>query len=266
MGKRSRAVPIGSENGRVLIATSDPLNTEAIDVLQFCYGRPAKVIVCPTEEVIKAINSVRTNLMSDRESSLESEDRERNSDISESLKIDVTDAEDEDAPIIRYVNTLIFRAARQRASDIHIEPFENALKVRFRIDGVLHDIDQEDTYFQAAILSRIKVMANLNIAEKRLPQDGRIGLKIAGQDVDIRVSTIPTRYGERIVMRLLDKSKVMIDLASIGLAQHIESQVRKLIGKSHGIILVTGPTGSEKRRLSMPAFHRSIPLIKYSNY
>ncbi|MCL4141116.1 UNVERIFIED_CONTAM: hypothetical protein GTU68_039564 [Idotea baltica] len=183
--------------------------------------------------------------MSDRENSLGADDKNRK-EISDSLKIDVTDDEDEDAPIIRYVNTLIFRAARQRASDIHIEPFEDALKVRFRIDGVLHDIDKEDSYFQAAILSRIKVMANLNIAEKRLPQDGRIGLRIAGQDVDIRVSTVPTRYGERVVMRLLDRSKVMLELSSIGLSPRIEEELRKLIVKSYGILLVTGPTGSGK--------------------
>ncbi|MCL4147913.1 UNVERIFIED_CONTAM: hypothetical protein GTU68_002684 [Idotea baltica] len=183
--------------------------------------------------------------MSDRESSLDSGER-TDDEISESLKIDVTDAEDDDAPIIRYVNTLIFRAATQRASDIHIEPFENTLKVRFRIDGVLHDIDEEDKYFQAAILSRIKVMANLNIAEKRLPQDGRIGIKIAGEDVDIRVSTVPTRFGERIVMRLLDKSTVVLDIDTLAFAPSIEKSMRKAIKKSHGIVLATGPTGSGK--------------------
>jgi general secretion pathway protein E len=150
-GKQYQAVPIGRTESVVEVAVSDPLNTEAIDTLRFCYDCPIKVVVAPTEEIIKAINGVRTTLMSDRSSSLEPTEKERESDISDSLKIDVTDAEDEDAPIIRYVNTLIFRAASQRASDIHIEPFENALKVRFRVDGVLHDVDQEDKYFQAAI-------------------------------------------------------------------------------------------------------------------
>ncbi len=244
-GKQSQAVPIAEDENGVVVAVSDPLNTEVIDTLRFCYGRPIRIVVSPTDEVIRAINGVRTSLMSDRQSGLESEERDE-SEISDSLKIDVTDAEDDDAPIIRYVNTLIFRAATQRASDIHIEPFESCLKVRFRVDGVLHDVDQEDKYFQAAILSRIKVMADLNIAEKRLPQDGRIGLKIAGQDVDIRVSTVPTRYGERIVMRLLDKSKVMLELSTLGLEQKIDAEVQKLIKKSHGIVLVTGPTGSGK--------------------
>jgi general secretion pathway protein E len=244
--KQELVVPLHMEENTLLVATRDPRNTVALDVVRYCYGVPIRVVVAPTVEIHRAINGVRTSLMSDRENSLESDEKGRVKEISDSLKIDVTDAEDEDAPIIRYVNTLIFRAAQQRASDIHIEPFENMLKVRFRVDGVLHDVDQEDSFFQAAILSRIKVMANLNIAEKRLPQDGRIGLRIAGQDVDIRVSTVPTRYGERVVMRLLDKSKIMLDLATIGLDRRIENELRKLIVKSYGILLVTGPTGSGK--------------------
>ena len=204
------------------------------------------MIVSPEAEIIRAINSVRTSLMSDRASTLETTEKDKSEEISTSLKIDVTDAEDDDAPIIRYVNTLIFRAASQRASDIHIGPFEDVLKVRFRIDGVLHDIDTEETAFQAAILSRVKVMANLDIAEKRLPQDGRIGIRIAGQDVDIRVSSVPTRYGERIVMRLLDKSQTTLDMSTLGLNELNREIVEKLINKSHGIFLVTGPTGSGK--------------------
>lgn len=246
-GKQYKAIPIADEQGTVIIAVSDPLNTEAVDILRHCYKKPVSVVVAPESEIVKIINSVRTSLMTDRNSTLETEEKEKTGDeISSTLKIDVTDAEDDDAPIIRYVNTLIFRAASQRASDIHIEPFEKELKVRFRIDGVLHDVDSEDKYWQPSILSRVKVMANLNIAEKRLPQDGRIGLKIAGQDVDIRVSTVPTRYGERIVLRLLDKSKVMLELSSLGLSGSVSKVVQKIIRKSHGIILVTGPTGSGK--------------------
>lgn len=244
--KQFKIVPIADEGSYITIAMHDPLQVQCIDSLRLCYQKPIKIVVTSESEIVKAINSVRTSLMSDRESSLDSEDRDVSEEFSGSLKIDVTDAEDDDAPIIRYVNTLIFRAASQRASDIHIEPFEDALKVRFRIDGVLQDVDTEDKYFQAAILSRIKVMANLNIAEKRLPQDGRIGIKIAGQDVDIRVSTVPTRFGERIVMRLLDKGKVMISLESLGLGTDNRKIIDKLITKSHGIILVTGPTGSGK--------------------
>jgi general secretion pathway protein E len=245
-GKQSHVVPVGEQDGVLVVATSDPLNTQALDAVRYCYNLPLHVVVTSETEVVRAMNSVRTTLMSDRSSALEAGEKDRGDDILQTLKIDVTDAEDDDAPIIRYVNTLIFRAASQRASDIHIEPFEDCLKVRFRIDGVLQDVDTEETAFQAAILSRIKVMANLDIAEKRLPQDGRIGIRIAGQDVDIRVSTVPTRYGERIVMRLLDKSKVLIDLGSLGLSKRNLGAVERTIVKSHGIVLVTGPTGSGK--------------------
>ena len=246
-GKQCKIIPIAADDREVTVAVSNPLDVQAIDIVRLCYKKSLKIVVTSEEEIMRAINSVRTSLMSDRASTLEAnEEREKFDDISTSLKIDVTDAEDDDAPIIRYVNTLIFRAASQRASDIHIEPFEDELKVRFRIDGVLHDVDSEGKVFQPAILSRVKVMANLDIAEKRLPQDGRIGLRIAGQDVDIRVSTVPTRYGERIVLRLLEKSSANFDLESLGLAGRNRQVVEKMITKSHGIILVTGPTGSGK--------------------
>ncbi len=245
-GKQWKVVPIAADAQFVTVATCDPLQTEPLDVLRCCYGKPVRLIVSPEEEVLRAINSVRTSLMTDRASALDGAEKEKSDEISTVLKIDVTDAEDDDAPIIRYVNTLIFRAATERASDIHIEPGEEELKVRFRIDGVLKDVDREDKYFQPAILSRVKVMADLDIAEKRLPQDGRIGIKIAGQDVDIRVSTVPTRFGERIVMRLLDKSKVRLELESLGFMPTILESVRKIVKKSHGIFLVTGPTGSGK--------------------
>ena len=245
-GKQVKMIPLCEDNGHIIVAVADPLNTTALDSLRICYDMPIYPVMAPESEIIRAINGVRTNLMSDRSNELQNAEDEESDDISNTLKIDVTDAEDDDAPIIRYVNTLIFRAANQRASDIHIEPYEDSLKVRFRIDGVLHDVDAQDRSFQAAILSRVKVMANLDIAEKRLPQDGRIGLRIAGQDVDIRVSTVPTRYGERIVMRLLDKSKVLLSLDTLGLAQSSKDSLEKLIRKSHGIVLVTGPTGSGK--------------------
>jgi general secretion pathway protein E len=156
--------------------------------------------------------------MSDRSSNLgESSNKDDGEDFSNQLKIDVTDSDDDDAPIIRYVNAIIFKASSERASDVHIEPFEDRLKVRFRVDGVLYDVASEEKSFQAAIISRVKVMAGLNIAEKRLPQDGRIGLKIAGKDVDIRVSTVPTQFGERIVMRLLDKTGAVLDIDQLGI-------------------------------------------------
>lgn len=246
-GRQFLTVPIGGDNAHVIVATADPLNVEAIDQLRVCYERPIKVLVTSPDEVTKAINSIRTSLMSDRSNNLANSDsKEDGEDLSNQLKIDVTDSDDDDAPIIRYVNAIIFKASSERASDVHIEPFEDRLKVRFRVDGVLHDVASEDRSFQAAIISRVKVMSGLNIAEKRLPQDGRIGLKIAGKDVDIRVSTVPTQFGERIVMRLLDKSGAVLDIAQLGIEEKNLNLMVKLLQKPNGIVLVTGPTGSGK--------------------
>ncbi len=158
---------------------------------------------------------------------------------------DLMEAED-DAPIIRLINALLTEAIRENASDIHIESFETHLSVRFRIDGVLREILQPPRNMAAVIVSRIKVMAKLDIAEKRVPQDGRISLKIAGRAVDVRVSTLPSGHGERVVLRLLDKQAGRLDLAQLGMSKDNHDQIRMIIQKPHGIILVTGPTGSGK--------------------
>ena len=247
-GRQYNTVPIYDDGESVVVATSDPLNVVAIDELKLCYNRPISIVVSNPSEISKAINAIRTTLMSGRTNDLTSSSKDDDDEglYENQLKIDVTDAEDDDAPIIRYVNAIIFKASSERDSDVHIEPYEDNLKVRFRIDGVLYEVAREDKQFQAAIISRIKVMAGLNIAEKRLPQDGRIGLKIAGKDVDIRVSTVPTQFGERVVMRLLDKTTTVLDLEQIGLQGRNLKLVEKLIQKPNGIILVTGPTGSGK--------------------
>lgn len=245
-GRQTSTVPIGEEGNAVVVATADPFNVCAMDQLRLCYGRPLQIVVTSKDEITRVINTIRTHLMSDRSSELDTEEEDHANENEPQLKIDVTDSEDDDAPIIRYVNAIIFKASSERASDVHVEPYENNLKVRFRIDGVLTDVASEDQKFHAALLSRIKVMAGLNIAEKRLPQDGRIGIKIAGKDVDIRVSTIPTQFGERAVLRILDKSATVLDLETIGLAGKNLQIVERLIKKPNGIVLVTGPTGSGK--------------------
>lgn len=244
-GRQHKMVPVALEDGRVIVATSEPLNVTAIDQLKLCYAKPLELVVTTSDEIIRAINSIRTKLMSDRTSDLSSE-KDDGKGSETTLKIDVTDAEDEDAPIIRYINAMIFKASSERASDVHIEPYESVLKVRYRVDGTLYEIASEDKVFHASLVARIKVMSGLNIAEKRLPQDGRIGLKIAGKDVDIRVSTIPTQFGERVVLRLLDKSSTVLDLEQLGLRGELLRKVGVLIQKPNGIILVTGPTGSGK--------------------
>lgn len=245
-GRQYQIVPLTGDDEVVVVATSDPYNTEALDQLRLCYGRRIEFVLTPPEEIARAINAIRTSLMSDRSSELSKTDDGESSEGETELKIDVTDAEDDDAPIIRFVNAIIFKASTERASDVHIECFEDHVKVRFRIDGVLYDVGQEEKSFQSAIISRIKVMAGLNIAEKRLPQDGRISIKIAGKDVDIRVSTVPTQFGERVVMRLLDKTATVLDLETVGLMGKKLTILERLIQKPNGIVLVTGPTGSGK--------------------
>ena len=163
---------------------------------------------------------------------------------------------DDDAPIIRLINALLAQAVRDNASDIHIEPYENRLIVRLRVDGVLREVLQTKRAVAAAVVSRIKVMAKLDIAEKRLPQDGRIGLRVAGRAVDVRVSTIPSGHGERVVLRLLDKQAGRLDLAELGLAPELQAQVDALIHKPNGILLVTGPTGSGKTTTLYSALSR----------
>ncbi len=158
---------------------------------------------------------------------------------------DLMEAED-DAPIIRLINALLTEAIKDNASDIHIEPFETHLSVRFRVDGVLHEVLQPPRNMAAVIVSRIKVMAKLDIAEKRIPQDGRISLRVAGRAVDVRVSTLPSGHGERVVLRLLDKQAGRLDLEHLGMSKDILTEVKTLISKPHGIMLVTGPTGSGK--------------------
>jgi general secretion pathway protein E len=236
----------GASDARVVCA--DPLDSNGLDELRMMLGCELDVMVGLPDVVTQAINNAYDRLRAKAETALaDVEEGGGASEISEESVPDLIDAADDDeAPIIRLVNSLFSQAVKERASDIHIEPFENNMLVRFRIDGVLKEIIKPPKRFQNTILSRVKIMAGLNIAEKRLPQDGRIRLKIAGKDIDVRVSTVPSTYGERIVMRLLDRSSVLRDLDTVGFSQRNYRIISELITKSHGIILVTGPTGSGK--------------------
>lgn len=245
--KKNSVLPIARTNEGILVATSEPLHLEAIEQLRLLLDAPLKLVVTTPIELIESINLAFDRATSVSEDvgeeldSIELDEADLNGEI-----LDIIEMRGDEAPIIRYVNRLMHRAIKQRASDIHIEPFEDELSVRFRIDGVLYEIEKRKKNLHAPIVSRIKIMAKLNIAEKRLPQDGRIRVKIAGKDIDIRVSVIPTVHGERVAMRLLDRSQVLLQLEELGLsADHLE-QFNRLITKSHGIILVTGPTGSGK--------------------
>ena len=200
------------------------------------------------EEIQRVVHTNYESLKSETTNDVIEDLEESEFEILSSQMSETTDIMDmaNDAPIIRLVNTIIKQAVNDRASDIHIEPYEKDLAVRFRIDGILYQLFSPPKKYQSAIISRIKIMSNLNIAENRLPQDGRIQLKIGGKDIDIRVSIFPTHYGERVVMRLLNKTDMSFDLDSIGFSPENLKTFNSLIQKSHGIILVTGPTGSGK--------------------
>ncbi|MBI2346016.1 MAG: type II secretion system ATPase GspE [Deltaproteobacteria bacterium] len=243
--KKNELLPLRREGHRIVVAIADPTNSAALDDLRLLYGCEVKPVIAGSYEIVNAINSVynRATDTGDRAMTELGEVGEIAQDFDE--PVDLLDADD-DAPIIRLVNSLMFRAVKQKASDIHVEPFEKELVVRFRIDGVLYDVLHPPKRAQNSIISRIKIMAGLNIAEKRLPQDGRIRIKIAGKDIDIRVSTVPTAFGESVVMRLLDKSSVVLDLEKLGLQGRNLDTIHRLVEQNHGIILVTGPTGSGK--------------------
>jgi general secretion pathway protein E len=245
--KSARVLPLSRAGEVVRVAVADPLDTTAQDSVSALLGAPVAPEVVTPQQVLDAINAVYDRAADEHDTLMEDLETEDLESVAHELEepTDLLDADDE-APIIRLVNSLMFRAVKERASDIHINPEEKDISVRYRIDGVLREVIRPPKRFQASIASRIKIMGGLNIAEKRLPQDGRIRIKIAGKDVDIRLSTVPTANGERIVMRLLDKSNVVLDLESLGFEDWQLKIMDGLITRSHGIVLVTGPTGSGK--------------------
>ena len=245
--KQARVLPLGTSGDAVRVAMADPLDTAAQDSLVLLLGAPVEPEVAAPATVLDAINEVYDRAADEHEKLMEDLESGDLETVAHELEepTDLLDADDE-APIIRLVNSLLFRAVKERASDVHINPEEKDISVRYRIDGVLREVIRPPKRYQASIASRIKIMGGLNIAEKRLPQDGRIRIKIAGKDVDIRLSTVPTAHGERIVMRLLDKSNVLLDLSELGFEEWQLRAMDGLIHRPHGIVLVTGPTGSGK--------------------
>jgi general secretion pathway protein E len=244
--KQHKLLPLWKDGeDRVLVAISDPLAVHALDDVRALVGLEATPVLASPTRILELINKVYAKLkvgveLGDKKAG---EDGEDFGDAEE--LVDILDLTDE-APIIRWVNSLMFQAVKERASDIHIEPGEKDVVVRFRIDGVLRESKRANRNYMASILSRVKIMAGLNIAEKRLPQDGRIRRKIAGKDIDMRVATAPTANGERVTIRLLDRTSVMLGLADIGFASDHMKVLEEIITRPHGILLVTGPTGSGK--------------------
>ncbi|QDG50110.1 type II secretion system protein GspE [Persicimonas caeni] len=247
--RENRVLPFDVRDGYILVATDDPLNVEALDEIRFLSGKEVLPVVVPTSPLRDAINKAFDRKSRQLGAGLDELD-EAESPHAEDASIDINDlldaGDDDEAPVIRFVNSLFVQAVRERASDIHIEPGEKDLTVRFRIDGVLKEIAHPPKRFHSSIITRVKIMAGLDIAEKRLPQDGRIRIKMAGKDIDIRVATAPAVHGERITMRLLDKSAVLLNVRDIGLKKSDQETLLKLIHRPNGIVLVTGPTGSGK--------------------
>jgi len=231
----------------VIIAVNDPTDFQPLDDLAKLINQSDYQLVLATREEILAAINLSYDMNVDSAEQLVQDMEEDGSMIISEIE-DTADLLDDasDAPIIRLVNYIISQASKARASDIHIEPYQNSFKVRYRVDGILYDLLSPPKGIQASLISRIKVMAQMNIAEKRLPQDGRIDVKIGNQDIDVRVSTIPTAFGERVVLRLLNKSGSLLRLSDLGLDSEKLTLLKRLVASPNGIILITGPTGSGK--------------------
>ncbi|MFO7577355.1 MAG: type II secretion system ATPase GspE [Pelovirga sp.] len=243
--KEHLVVPLDIDGQTIRLAVADPNNNRVLNDLSVMTG--CRIIHCLAEpdKILRAINQGYEALSGGNHAMMADIGQD---DIAMEDRLPVDDLLDtsDEAPVIRFVNGLLTQAYRQRASDIHIEPFESEAIIRTRIDGILYEVQRPPHRALANIVSRVKIMANLDIAEKRLPQDGRFSVRIAGKEADVRVSTLPTAFGERVVLRLLDKSSGVLGLGQIGIDAQLLPQIEKMIHKNHGIFLVTGPTGAGK--------------------
>lgn len=241
LARRYRAIPIGERDGKLLVAMSDPANVYALDDIRAMTNRDVQPVVATATDVEQAIQKYGS--MGDQVEALASE---------ASSKLDAEEGEGdmeaalEDAPIVKLVNAIMTQAVADRASDVHIEPTEKDVRVRYRVDGVLHEVMHSPKNIQNGLISRLKVMADLNIAEKRVPQDGRIGMRVGAKALDLRLATLPTVYGEKIVIRILDKSQALLQLSDLGFHEEAFKRYEESFRKPYGAILVTGPTGSGK--------------------
>jgi type IV pilus assembly protein PilB len=242
------AVPLGMSDNAIQVALADPLNPQSAEDLRFALGREIQVIVAPIyqiEDLIKKNYGTDVASMEEILAQLGGSVEFGGPD-SASIDIKNLEAEANATPIIRYVDLILYQAIQDRASDIHFEPFETEFKIRYRVDGALYEMAPPPRHLALPVISRVKVMANLNIAERRLPQDGRIQKNIAGRQVDLRVSTLPTQFGESVVLRVLDRTTVNLNLEALGMPPRIYEYICNTIEKPNGIFIVTGPTGSGK--------------------
>src|SRR5437764_3369809 len=240
LSRRYRAIPIGERDGRLLVAMSDPANVYALDDIRTITGREVQPVVATANDVEQAIQKF---------SGMDSQVEAMASIAAEAVDETTAELEEahEDAPIVKLVNAIMTQAVGDRASDVHLEPAELNVRIRFRVDGVLHEpMPPAPKNIQGGLISRLKVMADLNIAERRVPQDGRISMKVGGRALDLRVATLPTVYGEKVVIRVLDKSNALLRLEDLGFLENAYDRFSESFRKPYGAILVTGPTGSGK--------------------
>ena len=253
-------MPMRADNGTLVIAVNDPFNLAMIESVRLVTKCRVELALSPAADIAKALK----RYYGVGAETLDEVLQKNVLDLDATTEITKDDLEsgDQEASVVKFVNQIIWEAFKERATDIHLEPMENDLRIRYRVDGVLHQtpVPPQLKRFQAAIISRIKVMANMDIAERRLPQDGRINVRSGGEEIDVRVSTIPTAYGESVSLRLLTRSSILLGLESLGFSHDDEAIVRKLVELPHGIILVTGPTGSGKST-SLYAFLSTINSI-----
>ena len=241
------ALPVGISGNNLRVALVDPLDLHAVEDLRFALGKDIQVIVSPAEQIEDRIKQYYGTDTSSMEEILK-----QLGEAGELLQLQEGDgagaveAEANATPIIRFVDLILYQAIQDRASDIHFEPFENEFKIRYRVDGALYEMSPPPRHLALPVISRVKVMANMNIAERRLPQDGRIQKYIAGRSVDLRVSTLPTQFGESLVLRVLDRTIVNLDLGALGMPDYVHDFLLELINRPNGIFIATGPTGSGK--------------------
>jgi type IV pilus assembly protein PilB len=241
LARRYRAMPIGWDEDRLIVVMADPANVFAVDDIRAITGADVKTVVATESQISEALD--RFHRLDTEVDSLAQTAAEELGEGDEIAKVrDIVD----DAPIVKFVNLLITQAVADRASDIHVEPTERDLRIRFRVDGVLHEVMQSPKSIQNGVISRLKVMSEINIAERRIPQDGRMSLNVSGKPIDLRIATLPTVNGEKVVMRILDKGRAMLSLDDLGFRDDVLSRYETSYKKPYGTILVTGPTGSGK--------------------
>src|SRR5437867_2456816 len=246
LARLHRALPVGIIGNTIRVALVDPLDLRASEDLRFALGKDIDVVVAPSDQVEERIRESYGSETASMEDILKQLGQVGGLLQLREDETAAVEAEANATPIIRFVDLILYQAIQDRASDIHFEPFENEFKIRYRVDGALYETSPPPRHLALPVISRVKVMANMNIAERRLPQDGRIQKNIAGRHIDLRVSTLPTQFGESLVLRVLDRTTVNLDLEALGMPEYVHNYIHEIINCPNGIFIATGPTGSGK--------------------